>query len=662
MSKETLFWPEEIMVWPVAEDLSISEWAAKYRVLGAHSAIKGPYLLEMVPFFAFLMDKIQDPSIQTIVLCKPAQIGGTDACLCVVGYYAHQEGCPIMCVLADQDTAEYVSNEKIKVMLESSETMAALIDSDCYTKTEMKLFNGAYFAIAWATSVAKLASRPIRIVYLDEIDKPGYSLTTREANPISLARERSNTFPDRKHLLTSTPTTEAGNIIRELESCDLVFDWHVPCPLCGQLQILRWNKEHCYGLKDGLYRAEDGTMHPVGMVVWEGGTSASNQQIMETARYQCGECEQSWTTAQKNEAVRQGLGIPRSEPTGWERKIGMHVNRIYSLFDGGRLEEVVMEFIHSRRVPEHERMKALQGFINSSLAEPWVQIVTTTTDTSVLAARCALPAMTAPAETVALTCGIDSQKHGFWFAVRAWARNYTSWLIHYGQLADFDELEQLLFGSTYPVDGDPERSLHIWRAAIDTGGGSQGADDYNITENVYHWVRKVGTGRSCRVFACKGSSSPLGDAVARFGKAKDWAPSGKPLPGGLQLVMVDSAQAKDMVHTRLANAVSLDGLQAFLHAETDQIYLRHITAEEKRRDRRGNVEWVQLRRDNHLLDAEGLAMALAEPTWPGGGINIVRGGPSVQRPQKPTHETPNMGQPTPQQSAGRRINPWAKRR
>ena len=648
MSKENLFWPEEIMIWPVAKDLKMSEWAPEYRVLGAHSAIKGGYRLEMVPFFAWLMDKIQDPNIRTVVVCKPAQIGGTDFALCVIGYYAHQEGALCMCVLADQRTSEYVSSKKLKVMLESSEAMAALINHDCYTKDEMELLNGAYITIGWASSVSTMGTRPIRIMYFDEIDQPGYSVI----DSISLGRERSNTFPDRKHLLTSTPTTEAGNIIRELESCDLVYDWHVPCPHCGQYQILRWNKEHCYGLKDGLYRAEDGTMHPVGMVIWEGGTSASNQQIMETARYQCGKCGELWTTAQKNEAVRQGRGIPRTDHTGWERKIGMHVNRIYSLFDGGRLEEIVMEFIHSRRVPEHERAKALQGFINSSLAEPWVQIVTTTTDTSVLAARCALSAMTAPAETVALTCGIDSQKHGFWFAVRAWARNYTSWLIHYGQLADFDELEQLLFGSTYPVDGDPGRLLHIWRAAIDTGGGSQGADGYNITENVYHWVRKVGTGRSCRVFACKGSSAPLGDAVARFGKAKDWAPSGKPLPGGLQLVMVDSSQAKDMVHTRLANAVSLDGLQAFLHAETDQIYLRHITAEEKRRDRRGNVGWVQLRRDNHLLDAEGLAMALAEPTWPGGGINIVRGGPSV-RPQKPTHETPNIG---------RRINPWAKRR
>ena len=37
-----------------------------------------------------------------------------------------------------------------------------------------------------------------------------------------------------------------------------------------------------------------------------------------------------------------------------------------------------------------------------------------------------LPAQVVPQAAVALTAGIDNQKYGFWFAVRAWARFWAS--------------------------------------------------------------------------------------------------------------------------------------------------------------------------------------------------------------------------------------------
>ena len=78
-----------------------------------------------------------------------------------------------------------------------------------------------------------------------------------------------------------------------------------------------------------------------------------------------------------------------------------------------------------------------------------------------------------------------------------------------------------------------------------------------------------------------------------------------------------------MVIWRLAQAAEHGVYAAYLHKDTGEDYARQITAEEKRRDKKGNEEWVQIRRDNHLLDCECGAQIVVDPEWPGGGLNII---------------------------------------
>jgi hypothetical protein len=52
-----------------------------------------------------------------------------------------------------------------------------------------------------------------------------------------------------------------------------------------------------------------------------------------------------------------------------------------------------------------------------------------------------------------------------------------------------------------------------------------------------------------------------------------------------------------------------------LHAETGIDYAQQVLAEELRRRRTGKLEWIQVRRDNHLLDCENLAAACADNGW-----------------------------------------------
>lgn len=90
-----------------------------------------------------------------------------------------------------------------------------------------------------ANSPASLASTPIRYLFLDEVDKfPG--ATKKEADPVSLAIERTKTFFNRKIFMASTPTLKTGPIWKAKEEADAEKHYFVPCPHCGEFIELKF--------------------------------------------------------------------------------------------------------------------------------------------------------------------------------------------------------------------------------------------------------------------------------------------------------------------------------------------------------------------------------------------------------------------------------------
>jgi phage terminase large subunit GpA-like protein len=600
------------------ETYSIGSWTERFRHLGRHSEDFGPMRIDRILSISPVMEFIESPGVVEVILMKSAQIGGTETMFSIMGYYAHQEPCPILLVMADQSTAEYMGRERLQSMFIDSPELSVLL-GDIRTKTEMSLLNGAYIALAWASSVAGLGSRSFRVVIMDEIDKPGYKGTSSEAAPVSLARERTETFFRRKHLLLSTPTLESGNICSEMSSCDIVYDFHIPCPHCGLFQPMRWSTKYMWGFdQEGWFRGQDGKHYRMGHVSWKNGRNASAKDIAK-AGYKCGECNKLWTTLQKNRAVEKGVPVERKAINFNPRKVGYHVNRLYSLLgQSGDIPEMVRGFL---KVLQSGDPKLIQGFVNSALAEPWREFVIKVADDSIERAKIPIPKQTIPEDVIALTCGVDVQRMGFWYVVRGWARDYKSYLIDYGLIQTWDELENLLFNTRYPVKDREGQVMSIFRMCIDTGGGTYGDAEISMTEETYYWIRQ-NQGRGAFIWGSKGSSRPMMTKI-RFNKPLDKTPTGRPIPGGLQLALVDSGALKDLYFFRLDQAINNGPtMPAFLNQDVDDDYIEQITAEEKRLEK-GLQVWVQIRRDNHLLDAECLAMAVADPEWIGGGIHLV---------------------------------------
>ena len=73
------------------------------------------------------MDRCADPMVDQQVLCAPAQIGKTVALVeNVTGYYLHQDPSSVMVVLADEDTAKFVSSDKLTPMFKDSSALSKL--------------------------------------------------------------------------------------------------------------------------------------------------------------------------------------------------------------------------------------------------------------------------------------------------------------------------------------------------------------------------------------------------------------------------------------------------------------------------------------------------------------------------------------------------------
>ena len=590
--------------------IPVHKWCEQHRYV-TMSTLPGKWKNEVTPYLAGIMDASFFQSVQTVIICKAPQVGGSEAINNCIGYAIDRDPGPVLYVYPDEQTARENSQDRIQPMIGSSPRLRSY-KTGYEDDSAILRINLQHMPIymAWARSAARLANKSIRYLVFDETDKYPVTAGKREADPISLGEARTTTYNwNKKIWKISTPTTEDAPIWKALTiEAQVVFDYWVCCPLCGEMQLMnfkqiKWPKEE--------KRDPEEKSHSIDPELIE----AEN-----LAWYECEHCDGKWDDSMRDRAVRNGRWQDRKSGEGMmaylkknqPRKIGFYIPSWLSYFVP--LAKIAAAFL--RGLSDLEKFK---NFKNKHEAVPWKQIILSTSEEKVLQARCDLPPQTVPEDAVGLTCGVDVQKRGFWFIVRAWAIDYTSWMIHDGFLGTWEDVEHLLFETAYPK-ANSDRSMRIFRAAVDTGGGKK-EGGISMTEETYWWLRKNATGRGCRVWGTKGSSRPLAGKL-NIGKALERTPSGQPIPGGLRIILIDTMKAKDAYHYHLQRAVEKLPQGAYLHKDTGRDYASQILAEEKQTNQKGAEEWVQKRADNHLFDCECLAMSCADPEWPGGGIHL----------------------------------------
>lgn len=214
------------------------------------------------------MDRLSpyDPC-ERVVLKFSSQTGKTEAILNFIGYIIDLDPGPILAIQPNvTPMGEAFSKDRINPMIRDSPTLREKVSGararDANSTITHKSFPGGHLTIAGANSPAGLASRPIRYLLCDEIDRWE---VTKEGDPLLLARKRQQTYRTRrraKELIVSSPTYDDLGVSAEYAACTQRYEWHLACQHCGktqrpQLKHYKWDVgpasmiyacEHCGGV------------------------------------------------------------------------------------------------------------------------------------------------------------------------------------------------------------------------------------------------------------------------------------------------------------------------------------------------------------------------------------------------------------------------------
>ena len=544
------------------ERVSTSAWAEQNRVLPNGNAIPGPWRNNVTPYLVEIMDAFSDETTEKIVFVKPTQVGGTSAMENALGSLIDQDPAPAMFVYPSDELAERTVEAKLEPMIRQCKALAEKYREHDSKRLALK-FRDMIVYLTGANSPASLASTPIRYLFLDEVDKfPG--ATKKEADPVSLAIERTKTFFNRKIFMASTPTLKTGPIWKAKEEADAEKHYFVPCPHCGEFIELKFAQ-----------------------IKWPSKDDVPDQaERAEMATYVCQACGCIITDRDKAAMLQAGRWQIVRQTTTTPKSVAYWMNTLYSPFT--RFSDIAREFMRAKDDPE-----LLHNFVNSWLAEPWEDTKLKTNAEMVMERQTEVPAWSLPAWTKLLTGGIDVQENCLYWVIRAWGDFMTSQNVAHGQALSMAEVERIMNTEFSLPDGG---KVMVDLALMDSGDQTDAVYEF-CTMNM-DWVRP-----------CKGVPSLQGHyKISTVDKAGSRA-------NGMQLVLVDGGKYKDMIAGRMRRP---NGNGSWMvHKDCDLEYAEQVTAEHKITERAAGKEvqrWVlkSSHADNHYLDCEVYAAAAAD--------------------------------------------------
>ena len=538
---------------------TVSEWADNNRQLTTEgSAEPGQWDTSRAEYQRGIMDSVTDPLIQQVVVMKSAQVGWTEIINNIVGYFIENDPCPMMVIQPTENMCEAWSKDRFTPMVKATESLLAKcnVESKSSGNTILhKVFKGGHLTLVGANASSGLASRPIRLVLPDEVDR--YPLSAgQEGDPISLAWARAKTFHNKKMLMGSTPTNKGRSRIEEAWNESDKRRYFVPCPDCGFMQYLKWSN-----------------------IRWPQGRR-------DLAHYVCEDCGIVIPEGKKHFMVANGEWRATAEFNGIA---GFHIWEAYSPWSTWASIAVA----HKKAMGNVERMRV---WTNTVLGETFEEDGETVDDGTIYSRREIYKAEV-PLPVVYITAGVDVQKDRLEVEIKGYGRDSESWSIDY----------KVLYGN--PERPDVWKDLdRLWdrRFHHENGGivqiNAACIDSGNWTQNVYQYCKGK---RGQKIFCTKGKEG--------FGRPATSAPSKKQTgenrrPVELYILGVDVI--KQTIFGRLRMKKPGPGYMHF-PAKYERNYYQELTAErviQKKRFGQPYDVWEKTGK-NEVLDCNVMAEA-----------------------------------------------------
>lgn len=577
-------------------------------------------MVDRAPYQREIMDCISDTEIEEVILIMASQTGKTEIFNNAIGYYIHQDPSPIMMVQPTKEMGESWSKIRFVPMVRDTPVLKTLVNIDSKRDGDNtileKSFPGGNLTIVGANAPSALASRPKRIMVLDEVDRYPAS-AKKEGRPSQLAIKRTTTFWNKKILKSSSPTIKGESEIEEdYDTSDKRRYW-VQCPECGEKQLMVWEQ-----------------------LKWP-------ENEPENAYYVCGPNGCILNDGHKYFMLKHGEWRAEAPFRG---RAGFHISSLYSPWV--RFGELAKKWVDSQKDPEKHKV-----FINTEMAETYeenIQAGDGVEPDSLL--NRVEDYDNAPAGVLIVTMSVDVQDDRLEYEIAGWGEDEECWSIRYGIIHGdpgtkdvWRDLDDIIESKVHHASG---LELPIMAVCIDAGG--------HYADDVYAYV-KAKQRRQRRVYWVRGHSATWKPLVSK--PVKNDPKRGKGF-------YIGTDTAKDTVFARL-KVEEVGPAYCHFPAHYEDEYFKGLTSEVKvkKMSKGRTVKKYEVRKGvtrNEPLDLRVYNLAairIINPKWDKWKLRLAKLAEKNPPPDspKPPHNAPKeTARPASkrQRRGGNFVNRW----
>lgn len=596
---------------------STLEWAQKHMriVLGPSRGQK--WDAELTPYAKGIFEAFDREKVRKLFIIASSQVAKTTMALtCLFAAQCRRQenmglGYP------DQLAARKIMTGIIHPYYQTVAPLRALLSGDdALQNYEIAHRDGSRLYAMWAGSDSSTRSISMARVLIDEED------SAADKTAVLAMQERVTAYSGlglSKIIRCCRPkgTEEESTIwadARKEAQAWMMFE--VPCPLCGQPQIM-----------------EDESLVSVTPM-------AGHKEILSRSlgRYRCPTCGGLWNDMQRDISLRAGSWKAVEGSLEGATVVAFHLRLWESPLV--TLSQVLAEKMMARGNP-----RLTQLYENNVRARPYRFVATESNEEKLVKyIDKDMPQGSIPEWAACLTLAIDMQRDHFRFSVAAHAvEPERVHILDYGRVPSWADLTELVFNARYAKASGQE--FGIWRAALDTGGGedADGADSRPMQAQKWLSMQRPGV-----VCGTKGMSRVQPGVFVRVSDPdRAGMASGSPRnrTAALRttpLYLIDTASFKKLLFWRLSEEGEESEPITF-HAQTGVDYLKEIASEKLVQDKKGGEKWVK-NRANHFLDCLVGHLAMAHWQWQPSLSRLARRpSSSGPRPERTAEENPFTG-------------------
>jgi phage terminase large subunit GpA-like protein len=475
------FYNRTCTYWEPPPRVTVSEWSDNNRVISKESSAEpGKWRTDRAPYQREIMDAVTQVDVEKVVVMSSSQVGKSEILNNVIGYYIDLDPCPMMLIEPADKLAEDYSKRRIAPLIRDTKCLSGKV-SDSKTRDVnntilLKAFPGGFLSMGGANAPGGLASRPIRILLCDEVDRYPDSAGT-EGDPIQLADKRTITFWNRKKVFVSSPGIKGVSRIEKEYLAGTQEEWRIKCPHCGEYVFIN--------IFNIVYNAEK---------------DAKDNYVIKSIVFRCPRCKSDADEiAWKAQPGKWIAGNPKAAGTR-----SFHLNAFVSPWY--TWNKIIAEYLAAKDDPELYKV-----FVNTVLGETY-EVKGEIENEEFLLNRREEYGAELPEGVLLLTAAVDVMDKWMEYEVVGWGKGNESWGIKHGIVAGSPEkketwraIDDILKAEYHFKDGFP---LIISCTCIDSGG--------HYTTEVYKYCRY---NESRKVFAIKGMGGariPLISKVTRI--------------------------------------------------------------------------------------------------------------------------------------------------